>query len=924
MTVTTSGGASNSTKVKIFPGNAGPTPVIASPSPTLLYTVGQQLTLNGSATDAAGNPITGDKLTWEVFLHHLTHTHPLLQATHQNPVQITARPPEDLLAATNSYIEIRLTAVDANGLSKTLTQNVMPHKVDLSFQSSPAGQTLLIGGTRFSAPATVTSWENNPLDIEALDGVAPSGEPLAFTDWSDGGARAHALTTPAGPTTYTATYSVISAPTFPPVDDARVRKSSPTTNYGRTSALSAKSGSAAEASFLRFNVAGLAGAPTYAKLYLYVSNGSVDGPSVFAAGDGWTETGITWNNQPATSGPALDSIGPVGNGVWRVLDVTAAVRGNGPVNLALIGDSTDSLTAPSREATSRQPRLVVAGASSGDANPPSAPTNLAGDPSSSSTVDLTWTASTDIEGAIAGYDLYRNGTLLTTVGPAVSFSDTTTAAQSTYAYKIRARDASGNVSGFSADRSVTTPAPTTTFVLSPTDDARVSAAAPGSIFGRSTQLRTQGGSGAFGSYLKFSVPTLSGSIYRAQLRVYVASGSTNGSVDGPAVYTSGSTWSETGITWSNRPARSSSAIADVGAISGGSWVTYDVAAAITGNNLRTFALAQGSIDDAAFSSKEGSNPPQLIITTLQNGFAINAAGQPDGPAASPVATGSATAAAVVTPSPTASAVATLPFSDGFESGELGQWTPAAGFAIEQDTVATGAFAVRATSGGSADAPGQAADATRSLGEPQTEVYARVAVNLPAAPAADLDLLALLDRRDTPLVTLVATADGKIALRNGASRQVTAFADLPPAAWHALQIHLAANGARRRIEVWLDGKLVVQSPIRLTSRPISSLRLGDPSLTKTFSVAFDDVAVDRVCIGACPSDLATPEPSPTAAAPEPTATPQPSPTDVPTAPATERTAPVPTATDPPPTETPTPEPQPTEVPPAEVTPTAEGG
>src|SRR5690606_4925501 len=89
-----------------------------------------------------------------------------------------------------------------------------------------------------------------------------------------------------------------------------------------------------------------------------------------------------------------------------------------------------------------------------------------------------------------------------------------------------------------------------------------------------------------------------------------------GSVDGPAVYTAPNTsWSETGITWNHRPARSTTPLDDLGAIPNNTWVELDVTDAITRNGTDTFVLASSSTDRAEFASRETDTAPQLVITT---------------------------------------------------------------------------------------------------------------------------------------------------------------------------------------------------------------------------------------------------------------------------------------------------------------------
>ena len=98
-----------------------------------------------------------------------------------------------------------------------------------------------------------------------------------------------------------------------------------------------------------------------------------------------------------------------------------------------------------------------------DTSPPTAPAGLTATASGSSQVNLNWTASTDNVG-VAGYRVERcQGTGCTNfaqVGTptATSYSDTGLAPSSTYRYQVRAVDASGNFSGYSAVASASTPA----------------------------------------------------------------------------------------------------------------------------------------------------------------------------------------------------------------------------------------------------------------------------------------------------------------------------------------------------------------------------------------------------------------------------------------------------------------------------------
>jgi len=96
------------------------------------------------------------------------------------------------------------------------------------------------------------------------------------------------------------------------------------------------------------------------------------------------------------------------------------------------------------------------GGSGGDTTPPTAPTNLTSPSKTSTSVSLSWNASTDTGGSgLAGYRVFRNGTQVAQV-TGTTHTDSGLTANTTYSYVVRAVDGAGNVSGPSNTLSVTT------------------------------------------------------------------------------------------------------------------------------------------------------------------------------------------------------------------------------------------------------------------------------------------------------------------------------------------------------------------------------------------------------------------------------------------------------------------------------------
>src|SRR5262245_3571396 len=100
---------------------------------------------------------------------------------------------------------------------------------------------------------------------------------------------------------------------FTPAADTYVQNDTPSTNYGTAGQINVDN-SPVRRMFLRFSVTGVAGTISSVKLRLHVDNISNGGSSSGGAyrlmsNTTWSETAVTWNNQPAIDGAALGSLG---------------------------------------------------------------------------------------------------------------------------------------------------------------------------------------------------------------------------------------------------------------------------------------------------------------------------------------------------------------------------------------------------------------------------------------------------------------------------------------------------------------------------------------------------------------------------------------------------------------------------------------
>ncbi|MCC6799129.1 MAG: DNRLRE domain-containing protein, partial [Anaerolineae bacterium] len=159
--------------------------------------------------------------------------------------------------------------------------------------------------------------------------------------------------------------------------------------------------------------------------------------------------------------------------------------------------------------------------------------------------------------------------------------------------------------------------PPGTQTFAPVADAQVKQSSPTRNYGVINNLRaTYSTSSQIDSYLKFDLSGLSGTVTRATLRLFFYDGGPSGGSVSLAENTyrgSGTAWTETGVTWNNRPALLS-ALATAGAVTNNTWAEYDVTAAITGNGTYTFALTGVSSNSLLAYSKEAADRhPELVI-----------------------------------------------------------------------------------------------------------------------------------------------------------------------------------------------------------------------------------------------------------------------------------------------------------------------
>jgi PKD repeat protein len=202
--VTDARGASDTDSVTISVGNTAPTPVINTPAAGTTWKVDDVIRFSGGATDVQDGPLPASALSWDLILQHCPSN------CHQHTIQTFDGVASGSFVAPDheypSYLELKLTATDSGGLKDSKTLRLDPQTVDLSFQTTPGGLSLVVNGTNATATFTRTVIVGSTNTISAPTPQTKGGKTYTAATWSDGGDDTHSIVAPNTAHTYTARF----------------------------------------------------------------------------------------------------------------------------------------------------------------------------------------------------------------------------------------------------------------------------------------------------------------------------------------------------------------------------------------------------------------------------------------------------------------------------------------------------------------------------------------------------------------------------------------------------------------------------------------------------------------------------------------------------------------------------------------------
>src|SRR5438552_9869731 len=339
---------------------SGPAPSvqIVQPPDGATFFVGDPVTLQGTATDMAGDDISAS-LAWRSDLQGDLGTGATVSATLVRGDHTVVASVTDSFGQS-SEARARLSVVPRP------PANTPP----LVAITAPLAGRTYTAGAQIDFAGTANDLEDGDLTAHLTwtsdrDGLLGTGGGFRRT-LSAGMHRIAASVADGGSLTGSAEVTVTVEPPvtveLKPVADAYVDAASASANFGASSILSVSS---ARTTFLRFAVTGVgARQVVHAALRLQAdassAAGSAVGGTVRAISNAtWGEQTITSKTRPAVDGPAFGAAGPVKPGQIVELDLTGAITRDGTYNVALVSASADNVDYRSRE-TATPPKLVLA------------------------------------------------------------------------------------------------------------------------------------------------------------------------------------------------------------------------------------------------------------------------------------------------------------------------------------------------------------------------------------------------------------------------------------------------------------------------------------------------------------------------------------------------------------------------------------
>jgi len=462
------------------------------------------------------------------------------------------------------------TATHTSTATVTSTETPVPPTATTTSTNTPVPPT----STHTSTASFTATLEPTATATSTPQPTSTHTPTITFTATSTATATFTATSTatpmPTLTSTLTLTPSLAQSLTFTPAADASLYLGSPNTNFGSVNSLETD-GNPAKNFLIKFVVSGIDDRQvTSAKLRLFnVNSSNYGGDFHRVVNNTWQEGTVTWNNAPAADSIILASLGSVSSGGWYEVDLTSFITADGTYSLWITSPSSNGADYSSKEGN----------------NPPQLILNLVG-------------------GAIATDTPTAAATSTLTPTPTATSSATPTATAT-----FTATD-TATPSPTSTNTLTPTPSQAESLTFIPAADASLYLGSPSTNFGWAISLETDG-SPVKHFLVKFVVIGIDGrQVTSAKLRLFNVNSSSYG---GDFRRVMDDAWQEGTASWNNAPSADSDVLVSLGRVSAGTWYEVDITSFISADGTYSLRITSPSTNGADYSSREGSNPPQLII-----------------------------------------------------------------------------------------------------------------------------------------------------------------------------------------------------------------------------------------------------------------------------------------------------------------------
>lgn len=162
---------------------------------------------------------------------------------------------------------------------------------------------------------------------------------------------------------------------------------------------------------------------------------------------------------------------------------------------------------------------------------------------------------------------------------------------------------------------INTSLPDSVYSFASAADATIRQDSPDNNYGFIPTLQTDN-SPVKNFLLKFNVTGVDNRyVEKATLRLYDEDPSSMG---GDFHFMPDSNWDEGTVTWNNAPVPDPFVYASLDSVAAGNWYEVDLTPLITTDGTYSFRVTSTASNGADYASREGSNPPQLILTISNN------------------------------------------------------------------------------------------------------------------------------------------------------------------------------------------------------------------------------------------------------------------------------------------------------------------